>query len=171
MRPPVPAFAGNDTTAVIGVPHQLRATGGINYLWLPAGPLNNPSGPNPLATLQKDTRFTVRVTDFAGCVGTDTIFVRVYDGITYYIPNAFSPNGDGLNDVFRPIPVGIVSTDWFRIYNRYGEIIFETTKWMEGWDGSFKGTKQPVGNYVWIIKGRGRNGKVIEMRGNVVLVR
>ncbi len=171
MQPPVPAFADNDTIAVAGMPHQLRATGGVNYLWLPAGPLNNPSIPNPLAILQEDTRFTVRVTDFAGCVAMDTMLIKIYDGITYYLPNAFSPNSDGLNDIFRPIPAGIVSTDWFRIYSRYGQLIFETTRWMHGWDGTFKGIKQPVGNYIWAIKGKGRNGKVIELKGNVVLVR
>ncbi|MBC7886481.1 MAG: gliding motility-associated C-terminal domain-containing protein [Ferruginibacter sp.] len=171
MQPPVPAFAGNDTTAVSGVPHQLQASGGVNYLWNPDGPLNNAFVANPIATVLQDTKFVVRVTDLAGCVATDTIIIKVYDGISYYVPNAFSPNGDGLNDVFRPIPVGIVSTDWFRIYSRYGTLIFETNKWMHGWDGNFKGQKQPVGNYVWVIKGKGSNGRVIEMKGNVVLVR
>ena len=171
MQPPVAAFAGNDTIAVAGVAHQLRATGGVNYLWLPTGPLNNPSSPSPLAILQQDTRFTVRVTDFAGCVGTDTMLIKIYEGTTYYLPNAFSPNADGVNDIFRPIPAGIVSTDWFRIYSRYGQLVFETAQWMQGWDGNFRGIKQPVGNYIWAIKGKGRNGKVIELRGNVVLVR
>jgi len=87
------------------------------------------------------------------------------------LPNAFSPNGDGINDIFRPIPAGIVSTDWFRIFSRYGTLVFETSQWMKGWDGNFKGVKQPIGNYVWAIKGIGRNGKVIEMKGNVLLMR
>jgi gliding motility-associated-like protein len=97
--------------------------------------------------------------------------VKVYENITYYLPNAFSPNGDGLNEIFRPIPAGIVSTDWFRIFSRYGVLVFETSQMNKGWDGMFKGIKQPVGNYVWSIKGKGRDGKVVELKGNVVLVR
>ncbi|RYE14226.1 MAG: T9SS type B sorting domain-containing protein, partial [Sphingobacteriales bacterium] len=153
VQPPVPAFAGNDTTAVKGVPHQLVATGGDDYLWTPSAPLNNATLQNPLATLQDDQKFVVRVTDFAGCIGYDTVFVKVYAGPAYYIPNAFTPNGDGLNDVFRPIPAGIARTEYFRIFNRYGETVFETNQFMKGWDGTFKGKKQAIGAYVWIIKG------------------
>ncbi len=170
VQPPVPAFAGNDTTAVRGVAHQLTATGGNNYLWSPAFPLNSATLQSPLATLQQDQKFVVRVTDIAGCIGYDTVFVKVYAGPAYYIPNAFTPNGDGLNDVFRPIPVGVVRTEWFRVFNRYGETVFETNQWMKGWDGSFKGKKQPIGAYVWVIKGVDRDGKTIEMKGTVMLV-
>lgn len=171
-QPPVAAFAGNDTIAVTGLPHQLQATGGVGYLWEPAGLLNDAAIANPLATVYADSiLFTVIVTDEKGCKGYDTVKLRTYNGITYYVPNAFSPNGDGRNDIFKPIPVGIVSTELFRVYNRYGEIMFETNRYMNGWDGNYKGIAQPVGNYVWVLKGKGRNGKIIEMRGNVVLVR
>ncbi|MBC7890389.1 MAG: gliding motility-associated C-terminal domain-containing protein [Ferruginibacter sp.] len=172
MRPPVPAFAGNDTIASTGIPHQLIATGGVSYSWSPGGLLNNPFIANPLATLYQDSGiFRVAVVDIAGCVGYDTVLVKVYKGITYYIPNAFSPNGDGRNDIFRPISAGILSTGSFRIFNRYGEKVFETSESGKGWDGTYKGKPQAVGNYVWIIKGIGRDGKLIEKRGNVVLVR
>jgi len=171
-QPPVPAFAGNDTIAVVGLPHQLLATGGVNYTWSPGSVLNNPYVANPLATMYADsTLFSVIVLDITGCKGYDSVWVKAYDGITYYVPNAFSPNGDGINDVFRPVPVGILSTDIFRVFNRYGELVFETSQWMKGWDGTFKGRPQPAANYVWILRGKGRNGKAIEMKGNVVLVR
>jgi gliding motility-associated-like protein len=170
VQPPVPAFAGNDTTATLGVAHQLMASGGSSYLWSPSAPLNYNDIRNPLATLMEDQKFVVQVTDVAGCIGYDTVFVKVYAGPAYYIPNAFTPNGDGLNDIFRPIPVGMVKTDWFRVFNRFGETVFETTQWMKGWDGTFRGKKQPIGAYVWAIKGVDRNGKKIEMKGTVMLV-
>jgi len=171
-QPPVPAFAGNDTIAVTGLPHQLQATGGVNYLWEPAGLLNDAAIANPLATIHADSiLFKVTVTDDKGCMGYDIVKVRTYNSITYYVPNAFSPNGDGRNDIFKPIPVGIVSTEWFRIYNRYGELMFETNHHTKGWNGYYKGLAQPVGNYVWVLKGKGSNGKIIEMKGNVVLIR
>jgi gliding motility-associated-like protein len=172
MQPPVNASAGRDTIASTGIPHQLQATGGINYAWEPASLLNNPSVSNPLATITADSvLFTVRVTDAEGCTGFAAVKVRTLDGITYYVPNAFSPNGDGKNDLFKPIPVGIVATQFFRIFNRYGELVFETNQYLKGWDGTHRGTPQQVGNYVWVLKGTNRAGKTIEMRGNVLLVR
>ena len=144
----------------------------MGYLWEPSGLLNDAAIANPLATIFADSiLFTVTVTDDKGCKGYDTVKIKTYNGITYYVPNAFSPNGDGMNDIFKPIPVGIVSTELFRVFNRYGVIMFETSRYMNGWDGNYKSIPQPVGNYVWVLKGRGRNGKTIEMSGNVVLVR
>ena len=172
MQPPVKAFAGNDTIAVRGMPHQLLAAGGISYTWMPATFLNNINIQNPLATiLANEMKYALQVKDAAGCTGYDTILIKVYDGITYYVPNAFSPNGDGLNDVFKPIAVGISTTNFFRIVNRYGQIVFETNQWNKGWDGTYKGVPQAIGNYIWMINGLGKNGKVIEMKGNVILIR
>lgn len=172
MQRPVPAFAGNDTIAVTGVPHQLKASGGINYAWQPSGLLNNATVANPLATIYADSiLFTVIITDITGCTGYDTIKVKVYNAITYFVPNAFSPDGNGINDIFKPTPVGIVSTEYFRIFNRYGQLVFETSQTNKGWDGTFKGKPQLPGNYVWMLKGKGRHGKAIEMKGNVLLLR
>ena len=75
-----------------------------------------------------------------------------------------------MNDRFRVIPAGIAYTDYFRIFNRYGQLVFETNQWLKGWDGSFQGKLQPMGNYVWILKGKDKNGKVIEMKGTVLLI-
>lgn len=170
MRPPVPAFAGNDTNAVLGVPHQLFSRGGSSYYWTPAAPLNNPYAQNPLATLYNDTRFTVLVTDDIGCSKTDDVFIKVYRGPTYYLPNAFSPNGDGLNDIFKPIPVGISLTQYFSIYNRNGELVYQGNQWLKGWDGTIHGKKAAAGTYVWTIKGIDRDGKVVQMKGTVILL-
>ena len=170
VQPPVPAYAGHDTIAVIGEPHQLLATGGVSYAWTPSNDLNFSNIANPLATLDHDQLFQVTVTDVAGCIGNDNVYVQVYPGPSYHIPNAFSPNGDGLNDIFRVVPAGISYTEWFRIFNRFGEMVFESNQWLKGWDGTFRGKKQPVGNYVWVLKGRDKNNKVVELKGTVVIV-
>lgn len=193
MLPNPAPFAGNDTNAVYGIPHNLYGSGagpGGNYQWslatlpMPNGsavftnadrasasvifqPLGNPQG---ITYNENYYNVVLRTSDAGGCTGYDTVKVHVYQGPTYYCPNAFSPNGDGVNDVFRPIPVGIVSTEFFRIYNRYGQIVFETNRFMDGWDGRFKGDPQPVGAYVWILKGKDRNGKQIQTKGTVMLV-
>ncbi|MBK7434606.1 MAG: gliding motility-associated C-terminal domain-containing protein [Chitinophagaceae bacterium] len=171
MQPVVPAFAGNDTIAMLNKPHQLMGSGGTNYMWSPAGVLNNPFIANPIAVLSNDTYFTVVVTDAIGCQAEDGVFVKVYEGPEYHVPNAFTPNGDGLNDIFRPIPSGMRSTDYFRVFNRFGQMVFQTNKWLEGWNGKFKGKDAAMGTYVWMIKGRDVNGKVIEVQGTVILLR
>ncbi len=171
MQPPVPAYAGNDTNAIVGVPHQLLSSGGVQYLWSPAATLNNATTQNPLATLFNDTYFTVEVTDIAGCKGYDDVFIKAYQGPTYYIANAFTPNNDGLNDIFKPKSVGIKSTEYFRVFNRYGQMMYETNKWNKGWDGTYNGQKQPGGVYIWYIKGIDENGKKVELKGTVMLVK
>jgi gliding motility-associated-like protein len=171
MRPPVPAFAGNDTNAVYGVPHQLFGSGGKSYLWTPSSTLNSPFLQNPMATLYNDSHFSLLVTDDIGCTNTDDVFIKVYKGPTYYIPNAFTPNGDGANDIFRATPVGISVTDYFAVYNRMGEMVFITREWLKGWDGTYKGKKADAGTYVWMIKGSDKYGKVVEMKGTVILIR
>ena len=171
MQDSVRAFAGKDTIAILNRPQQLFATGGASYLWSPTTPLDNPFIQNPQAVLSNNTYFTVLVTDSIGCTGTDDIFIKVYEGPTYYLPNAFTPNGDGRNDVFFPTPVGIRSTDYFRVFNRYGQLMYQTKEYMQGWNGTLKGKPAASGTYVWMIKGIDKNGTVIEMKGTVILVR
>jgi gliding motility-associated-like protein len=87
------------------------------------------------------------------------------------MPNAFSPNGDGLNDRLRPIWRGIAQVRYFRVFNRYGQVIFETSDPQVGWDGTFKGKQQMPGNYVWEAAGYGFRGNSVRQLGNVVLIR
>ncbi len=190
MQPPVPAYAGKDSNAVIGIPHQLFGTGagpGGSYNWTWSSPLtgvaiNNTMLANPKVTIQtlpplqngypdNYYDFYLKATDFATCVGRDTVRIHIFKGPTYYCPNAFSPNNDGTNDIFRAIPVGVETTEYFRIYNRYGQMIFETNRFMQGWDGRYMGQLQPTGAYVWMIKGKDRNGKIVELKGTVMLIR
>ena len=146
-------------------------SGGSQYLWSPAAPLNNAAIANPIAKLTADTRFILRVTDVIGCLGYDTVFIKVYNGPNYFVPNAFTPNGDGRNDLFRAIPSAVVTTEYFRVFDRWGTLVFETSKWLAGWDGNYKGRPSPAGAYVWIIKGRDTDGKTIEKKGTVILIR
>jgi gliding motility-associated-like protein len=174
VNQPIKAFAGKDTIAVKGVPHQLFGTGGASFSWTSPTPsvlFSNPFIQKPTVTLLNDANIYLTVTDNIGCEGRDSVFIKVYDGPTYYIPNAFSPNGDGLNDIFRAIPVGISNTVYFRVYNRLGQLVFETNQWLKGWDGTFKGKEQPNGTYVWTVSGTDRNFKKVEMKGSVILIR
>jgi gliding motility-associated-like protein len=169
---PLPvADAGPDTTVEFMQPYTLHGNGGGDYLWSPAQFLNNPHSQNPVVTPSGDMSLILKVTDQYGCSDTDQVKLRILKGPGFYIPTAFSPNGDGLNDVFRPTSVGIARLDYFQVFNRYGELVFSTLNPKEGWDGNYKGLKQPIGNYVWVIRGLDRLGVIREMRGNVVLIR
>lgn len=171
VLPASTAQAGIDDIAVYNMPYQLSGSGGGSYQWSPGHLLNNANLPNPVAVLTNDQTFILTVTDAAGCRASDTINLRVLRGPTFYIPTAFTPNGDGLNDIFRPTYAGIASLDFFRVFNRYGELVFETADTGHGWDGTYKGKPQEYGTYVWTIKGTDRKTNIKSMKGNVVLIR
>jgi len=97
---------------------------------------------------------------------------RVYFApINIYVPRVFTPNGDGVNDVLKPILVGIASFQYFTVYNRWGNIVYQTTDPNQGWDGTMKGVPQPVETYLWIAAGIDTNGKTIVQKGMTSLVR
>jgi gliding motility-associated-like protein len=87
------------------------------------------------------------------------------------MPTGFTPNGDGKNDYFKPFMVGITNLTYFRVYNRWGQLMFSTAKLNDGWDGRVTGGEQPSGTYVWMVQGTTRDGKVITKKGTVTLIR
>lgn len=171
IHPPVTANAGADLTVEYNVPFRLEGSGGGSYLWSPANLLSNNRVYNPQLRLTSDQEFYLQVTNTIGCSDFDTVKVKVLKGPGFYVPTAFTPNGDGLNDVFRPTAVGISKLEYFRVFNRYGELVFETSEINKGWDGLYKGVKQNIGNYVWALKGVDRNNREKAMNGYVVLIR
>jgi gliding motility-associated-like protein len=90
---------------------------------------------------------------------------------SFYVPSGFSPNNDGRNDVFRPILLGMRSLNYFQVYNRWGQLVFQTTQQGKGWDGRLKGNPQDPGTYVWMAQGETYTGQVITQKGSVVLIR
>lgn len=174
VQPIVHAFAGRDTNGQLNALHRLHGTGGLTYLWTAANPsmiITHANSQNADVMLTDDGNFYLEAKDVIGCVGRDSVFVKAYSGPEYWVPNAFSPNGDGLNDVFRAIPPGIATTTYFRVFNRYGELMFETNQYLKGWDGTYKGKPQPAGVYIWSVKGVDKNRQTIEKQGTVMLVR
>jgi gliding motility-associated-like protein len=172
--PPVRAFAGNDTVVIAGQPLQLNATGGRTYTWSPATGMNDPLIPDPIVTLSASydsVTYKVRVGD-GGCFSEDELKVKVFKtGPDIFIPTAFTPNADGKNDILKPIPVGIKSFDYFRVYNRWGQMLFSTSSLGAGWDGTFEGKEQATGTYVFMAKATDYMGHVISKKGTIVLIR
>jgi gliding motility-associated-like protein len=173
---PVKLFAGNDTSVVRNQPVQLNAidlsnSGFTNYSWSPSFGLNNPFIKNPVATLSSDIRYVVTAKTIDGCEAEDDITIKVFSEADFYVPTAFTPNDDGLNDVLKLIPVGIKELKYFSIYNRWGELVFTTTDPSKGWDGKLNGKSQGTFAFVWIAEAIGNNGKLIKKKGTVVLIR
>ncbi|GAA3922118.1 T9SS type B sorting domain-containing protein [Chitinophaga oryziterrae] len=164
-------FAGNDTIIAKGQQFQLHATGGDFYNWYPPEGLSNTGLPDPMVNWNQDITYTLKVADVQGCEGYDSIHVKYYTGPDIYVPSAFSPNGDGQNDHFRFIPVGITEYNFFRIFNRWGQLIYSSTDFRTGWDGTIKGAPAPVDTYIWILEGKDFTGKTILRKGTVTLVK
>ena len=165
------AYAGQDTIAAAGQPVQLHASGGLSYLWSPGGYLNDAGIANPIAILSATQSFRLKAFTPEGCESYDTVIVKIYKGPDIYLPNAFTPNDDGLNDLLRGIPVGLQQFNWLRIFNRYGQEIFSTTDYHKGWDGKWKGQKQDNGVYVVIASGIDFRGNPINKKAAVMLIR
>src|SRR5690242_10759195 len=161
-----------DTSIVVNQPLQLHGTGAQFFQWSPSTGLNDPAIANPVALLNESQKYTLTVTSQAGCTAEDTIRVNVYKVLPdLYVPDAFTPIGDGINDFFRPIPIGIRQLNYFRVYNRLGQLIYSTTLQKQGWDGTFRGRPQEPGVYVWIAEGVDYLGKMLVRKGSVTLIR
>lgn len=166
--------AGKDTSVFFEVPIQLKATGtpaNNTYTWSPVTGLNNPFIANPVAILRSDINYMVTVTDNNGCTASDNIFVKVSGNPEVYVPNSFTPNADGLNDVLKPLGFGLKVIVYFKIFNRYGQLVFETNTLGNGWDGTFKGKAQPVGTYTYMVKVINYRDWPVEQTGTVIIIR
>jgi gliding motility-associated-like protein len=174
--PPVPAFAGNDTAVVVGQPLQLQATGAEIYKWSPGSYLNNTDIPDPVATFISEVSdgitYSVKVSTKEGCFAYDSINVKIFrTAPDIFVADAFTPNNDGLNDIFRAMPVGIKQFDYIKIFNRWGQLMFSSNTSEEGWDGTFKGKEQASDTFVWMARGTDYLGRVIEKKGTLLLLR
>ena len=167
------AFAGRDTLTAIGEPVQLNAKGSSNntYAWSPATGLSDPAIENPIAILDRDQTYRLDAVTKEGCDSHSSILIKRYKGPDLYIPNAFTPNSDGKNDLLKVFPVGIRSFQYLAVYNRYGELIFKTTNYTTGWDGTYKGTKLGTETFVVVAQALDYKGKILLKKGTVTLIR
>lgn len=162
-----------------GFPVRIPATyspNTINWIWSPSSGLSCTDCPNPAAGPKFKTHYQVYFTDSNGCSNNGDIVVWVIcKNANLYIPNTFSPNGDGSNDVFYPRGVGLERVRLLRIFNRWGEIVFEKQNFpvndpSTGWNGTYKGGKPVAGVYVFQAEVFCENGEIITLNGNISLI-
>ncbi|HPG12523.1 MAG TPA: PKD domain-containing protein [Chitinophagaceae bacterium] len=175
VNPKVRAFAGNDTTVVIGQPLQFNGTGGLNYLWQPSTYLSAADISDPIGVYDGSVdkiQYKLIVSDDIGCLDSAFVTVKVFKTNPYvFVPSAFTPDGDGLNDILRPIPVGVEKINYFNIYNRWGQLVYSTSVHGAGWDGRISGRKQNSGVFVWMVSAIDYNGQPLFFKGTVALIR
>jgi gliding motility-associated-like protein len=169
---PVINITPQDT--VIHTGGQLQLTGMItgnvsSFQWTPADKLENRTELSPKTIpLTDNTTFTLTAVNNEGCTASKSILIKIFT--TLYMPTAFTPNGDGKNDVFR-IPAGAtINLEEFSIYDRWGNKIFSTKNVSKGWNGIINGQPQATGVYVYIVKGTNEKGKIF-LKGSFILIR
>jgi gliding motility-associated-like protein len=170
VKDKINAFAGNDTAIVVGQPLQMRGTGADLIEWTPSFYLTRSNIATPVVQLNENMTYVMRAFTEEGCFALDTINIKVFKSAPdIFVPNAFTPFGK--NPVFRPTPVGIRQFQYFRVFNRYGQLVYQTSEVGRGWDGTLGGKLQQTGTYVWMVSGVDYTGKRVEKRGTALLVR
>jgi gliding motility-associated-like protein len=164
------SFAGPDAYMFAGGTYPLYAASANSYSWSPGLVLSDSTIQNPICNATVTTNFVLTTTDAAGCQDYDTIQMRVYDP-GFAMPTAFSPDGDGFNDLLIPYYKGIETLYEFKIFNRWGELIFYTKDIAQGWNGYFNDKPQPMSTYVYYVKAKTFEKEDVELTGNVTLVR
>ncbi len=150
----------------------------INWFWQPATGLSCTNCPNPLATPNNGTTYTIEVANRHGCKSKDEVFVQLRcDKSNAYMPTAFAP--EGINKIFCPLtapgsaPLKITA---FKIYNRTGQLVFQSANFntgdkSKGWDGRFNGANAATGTYVYTVEFICSNKKMVAFSGNILLIR
>ena len=161
---PAQPFLGNDTLICNNETLVLNPGSFSAYRW-------QDNSTRPTFTVQNSGRYFVEVRNAAGCTGSDTINVSV-DCKGVFIPNAFSPNGNGLNETFGPIgDLALMRNYSLYIYNRFGQAVFQSVDPAKRWDGKFKGKQTEAGTYTWQMKYRLNGGKETLRKGTLILLR
>jgi gliding motility-associated-like protein len=138
----------------------------LSYLWTPPTGLDNRNISTPKVTPPDDITYTLAVTSSDGCVATDQVFVKVLKQVK--VPNAFSPNNDGINDKWEIQYLESYPGCTIDVFNRYGQTVYSSVGYEKPWDGTFKGTPLPVATYYWIINPK--NGRE-PIKGSVTIIR
>lgn len=167
-----PGITYPTTYAVINLPLGLEAREiGENVLWEPAVNLNNPASFTPDFKGQFEQLYLINIETNTGCLTVDTQLVKTIKGVEIYVPNAFTPNNDGTNDYLRPILKGVKQLLYFRVFNRWGQMLYEKRSNQIGWDGTFKGILLQSQAVVWTLGGIGVDNILYSQKGTSILIR
>jgi gliding motility-associated-like protein len=168
--PNVTITNGDSITVLYGNEVNLLAIGANKYSWTPTWALSNSNSSNAWLSPKEDATYFVYGIDTNGCANHDSIYVKINYTNPVFIPNGFTPNGDGNNDRFKVSHYNFEKVQEFRIFNRFGEEVFSGTN-NDGWDGTYKGKMLDMDTYSYIIRLAYPDGQVKVFKGDVVLMR
>ena len=169
---PVAGIRYPNKNVVYNTPFQIKAREiGINYTWFPKVGLDNYNVYNPVFKYGQDIEYFIKIEEESGCITTDTIAISLHKLEDFVVPNSFTPNNDGNNDKLEFFPIGISKFIVFRVFNRWGQLLFESFDETDFWDGTFNGVLQPIDSYVWIAEGFVDNEYLVSKRGQFILIR
>ena len=177
---PLPTVTASGSQTIVDGTSAALNSSGTNIAtigWSPAATLSCDSCYNPIATPPGSTTYFVNVSSRFGCLAGDSVYIKVVcDATQVFIPNTFTPNGDGNNDVFYPRGTGISQVKSFRIYNRWGELLFEKDNFNlndvgSAWNGSFNGSPPRPDVYVYIVDATCNNGEPLFIKGDVTIIK
>lgn len=164
--------------AIANTPKQLAARtigADYSYQWNPAKGLDFTNSINPVFKNDVSMQYTIVIRSPAGCTVTDTLLVSIQQSSgsksDLFVPKAWSPNGDGYNDKLFPLMVNIRELKFFRVFNRWGQIMFETNEPGKGWDGTFNGKPQASNVYTWTTEAIGLDNRYYKRTGSSILLR
>lgn len=161
-----------DVLINIGETIHLTAVNAPDYAWTPAEGLSCTNCAATVAMPLKNTMYVVTTLTGDNCIKSDTIRITVSSIASLFVPNAFTPNDDGINDVFRAKVKGVAKYRLV-VFNRWGKLLFETNNTKSGWDGRFRNELQPMGAYVYLIEYAyyGRENELLQQKGAFTLIR
>lgn len=172
---PIPGVIMPSVSAYRGVPKAIdvRNISNYRYRWTPSWGINRPTLPSVFFNYTNTQQYAVELISPAGCITRDSVLVRVFDDklVEIMIPKSFTPNNDGVNDILYPYLSGIREFKYFKIYNRFNQLMFETKNYDQGWDGRWNGTPQPMGIYLWVAVGIAEDGSTVQRTGQTLLLR
>jgi gliding motility-associated-like protein len=172
IEAPVPGIKYPDKTAIFNFPEQLQARNvGTSVLWKPATSLDNRTSYSPVFKGITSQLYTIELKTPVGCVTVDTQFVHALRKVEIYVPTSFTPDNNGKNDLLRPLLYGFEKVNYFRIFDRWGKLLYEMRSDRPGWDGMKNGKPQEMQTLVWMIEAVDVDGKVHRKQGTTILLR
>ncbi|HMU11012.1 MAG TPA: PKD domain-containing protein [Ferruginibacter sp.] len=172
IEAPAAGIVYPEKTAVFNFPEKLQARQiGNNIIWSPATSLDNRFSYTPTFRGINSQLYLIQLKTASGCITIDTQFVRTKKKVEIYVPAAFTPGNDGRNDYLRPLLMGFDHVNYFRIYDRWGRLIFQMNSDRPGWDGTFKGKPAEMQTVVWMIEAVDVDGVTHKKQGTTVLIR
>ena len=170
---PVPGTRYPDVEAVMNFREQLKSRPFTtsSVLWTPSINLDFPNSYRPGFKGLNPQLYYVQFKTRTGCLTVDTQYVKIKKKIQIYVPNSFTPDGNGLNDYLYPVLMGFQKLNYFRIYDRWGKMLYHSQTEQPGWDGRVNGSKVSLQTVIWMVEAVDVDGTTHQQQGTTILLR